>query len=367
MNNVFEKIDDLFEDELDDFTSLKNDYSNRRLHLSRYDRMVKDIVTSIKEEEYILDPDFQRNFVWNNDKCSKLIESILINVPIPNIYASDDAQGKWIIVDGVQRMTALNRFYNNKFKLKHLEILTEINDKCYNELDEKFKNVLDKGNISIILLEEDTSPNIKFDIFMRLNTGGEELKPQELRNCLYRGKLNDAIKNDMANDDNFRKILPKGNIKEAYKRMEDIELVLRFLALDNDFSYKKFSFNTYNGNLKLFLNNYMSKFKNVDEHYINEQSIKFKSSIKKIVEIFGEKIFLRENGKFNKSIYDMLMICASNNNFDKINKSEVARKLKDMLVNDVDFNETLKKSTSSKENIVKRISKCDEVIQSCKV
>ena len=201
---------------------------------------------------------------------------------------------------------------------------------------------------------------------MRLNTGGEELKPQELRNCLYRGNFNDAIKNNMANDDNFRKILPKGDIKEVYKRMEDIELVLRYLALDNDFSYTKFIFNSYTGNLKLFLNNYMAKFKNSNEQFIKEQSIKFKSSVKKIVEIFGNNIFLRENGKFNKSIYDMLMICVSHNNFENIDKEKLMLKMKDLLNNDKEFNETLKKSTSSKENIIKRIVKCDKIIQNCK-
>ena len=267
MNKIVETIDDIFDKEQDDGLILKNEYSNRRLHLSRYDRMVRDIVLSIKSNEYILDPDFQRNFVWNKEKCSKLIESILINVPIPNIYASDDTNGKWIIVDGIQRLTALNNFYNDEFKLQHLEILTELNNKKYSELDDKYRIALDKGNISIILLEEDTSPNIKFDIFMRLNTGGEELKPQELRNCLYRGKFNDAIKNEMADDVNFRRILPKGNNKEVYKRMEDIELVLRFLALDNDIQYNKFTFNSYTGNLKSFLNNYMSNHKNADEQY----------------------------------------------------------------------------------------------------
>lgn len=367
MNKIVETIDDIFDKEQDDGLILKNEYSNRRLHLSRYDRMVRDIVLSIKSNEYILDPDFQRNFVWNKEKCSKLIESILINVPIPNIYASDDTNGKWIIVDGIQRLTALNNFYNDEFKLQHLEILTELNNKKYSELDDKYRIALDKGNISIILLEEDTSPNIKFDIFMRLNTGGEELKPQELRNCLYRGKFNDAIKNEMADDANFRRILPKGNNKEVYKRMEDIELVLRFLALDNDFLYNKFTFNSYTGNLKSFLNNYMSKYKNADEQYINDQSIKFKTTVEKIIDIFGDKIFLRENGKFNKSIYDMIMICVANNNFDRIDKKKLTCKMKDMLTRDANFTETLKKSTSSKENIVKRISKCDELIQSCKV
>ena len=93
----------------------------RKLYIKPYDRMVKDLVVEIEEKQIILDPDYQRNYVWGNDKASLLIESILLNIPIPVIYASEDFDGKWVIVDGLQRLYSLKRYCNDEFKLSGLE------------------------------------------------------------------------------------------------------------------------------------------------------------------------------------------------------------------------------------------------------
>ena len=166
----------------------------RKLFIKPYDRMVKDLVGEIDSGMVILDPDYQRNYVWSNTKASSLVESILLNIPIPVIYASEDEEGKWIIVDGLQRLFSLKRFYDDQFKLAGLETLEELNGFKYSKLEESAQKRLDRGELRVIVLQNDSDPNIQFDIFMRLNTGAVKLNEQELRNCLYRGKLNNLIK-----------------------------------------------------------------------------------------------------------------------------------------------------------------------------
>lgn len=106
----------------------------RKLIIKPYDRMVKDLVVDINDDMIILDPDYQRNYIWDNKKASLLIESILLNIPIPVIYASEDANGKWIVVDGLQRLYSLKRYYANELKLTGLETLPELNGKNYEGL-----------------------------------------------------------------------------------------------------------------------------------------------------------------------------------------------------------------------------------------
>ena len=101
----------------------------RKLTTQAYDKSVSDVVRMICEKELILDPDYQRNYVWDNKKASKLIESIILNVPIPVIYVSEEQDSSWSVIDGLQRLNSLKRFFDGKFKLSGLEILYELN-KC---------------------------------------------------------------------------------------------------------------------------------------------------------------------------------------------------------------------------------------------
>lgn len=160
----------------------------------------------IDDGDLLLDPDYQRNYVWDNKKASLLVESFLLNVPIPVIYVCEDDDGRWNVVDGLQRLESLRRFFANEFKLRGLEVLQELDGFQYSTLNPKAARLLRNGILRIILIFKESHPDIKYEIFMRLNRGSIRLTEQELRNCLYRGKFNDLLK-ELRNNNQFLRIL----------------------------------------------------------------------------------------------------------------------------------------------------------------
>lgn len=160
--------------------------NERKLHTQAYDKSISDLISKIKNEDIILNPQYQRNYVWDNTKASLLIESILLNVPIPVLYMAEDEDSRWNVVDGLQRLYSLKRFFDDEFKLTNLDVLQELKGKKYSQLrDEKPGRILRNGIIRTVVISQDSHHEIKYDIFMRLNRGSIKLNEQELRNCLY--------------------------------------------------------------------------------------------------------------------------------------------------------------------------------------
>jgi Protein of unknown function DUF262 len=222
-------------------------------------------------------PSFQRGYVWDRNRATKLIESILLHVPIPLIYTAEEEDGREVVIDGQQRLTSCFSFiegffpptasdlerskagYEVKkrpFRLGRMKILTDLEGKGYSQLPDDLKKTLDRYGLQVIKISKESHPDVKFEIFERLNTGSVALADQEIRNCIYRGPYNDLI-NKLANTDAFRKTL--GLSAEA-KRMQDVEMVLRFLAFN-----EKTHLN-YNHKMKGFLNAHMR-----DNRYLSEE------------------------------------------------------------------------------------------------
>ncbi|WDC83741.1 hypothetical protein PL321_14470 [Caloramator sp. mosi_1] len=143
-------------------------------------------------------------------------------------------------------------------------MLTELNNLKYKDLDSKVRRILNNGILRVILILSDSDSEIKYDIFMRLNQGSVKLNEQELRNCLYRGKLNNLIK-DLANNQKLMKIL---GLKAPHKRMNDRELILRYFALSDNYDKQTYKLNNYKGKIKTFLNYYMEKNKNIEDEHV---------------------------------------------------------------------------------------------------
>lgn len=324
-------FDDDSEDYMDDFEVSPK--LKRTLDIKKYDRMIKDIISSIEDGSIILTPDYQRNYLWDNKKSSKLIESILLNIPIPVIYASEEKDGKWNIVDGLQRLNTLSRFYKDEFKLTGLEVLSELNNKKYSELSDSLKSKIDRGDLSIILLLDSSSPDIQYDIFMRLNTGAVQLNEQELRNCLYRGTLNDLIKNEMINNSDFKALF---NLNTLHKRMIDVEIILRYLAFSENYHSGSNEIENYDGRIKNIINKFMIKYQNADKDVLEHFKEKFYENIKKCNVVFGKKAFKKMNsqGKYetriNRPLYETIMIC-----FEKYSLEELSEK-KDLILRETE-------------------------------
>ena len=334
----------------------------RKIRTQAYDKSIEDTVRMIENNRIFLQPDFQRySGVWDLKTSSLLIESILLNVPIPPIYVAEEEDGTWNIIDGLQRLTTFKEFYSGKFKLRGLESLKELNKLEYKTLNQKAKTILDNGNLRIVLITKESHPEMKYDIFMRLNRGSVKLTEQELRNCLYRGKLNDLIKN-LRNNKNLLNIL---NLTEPHHRMIDAELILRYLAISEKYDNIENKINGYNGIMRSFLNEYMNERRDITDKDIVMLENKFNDTLDKVYAVFERNAFRRieENGEYykwiNKSIFDFIMLSFEKYDKNKLisKKHEIINSLKDIVNNNIEFEQAITVGTSEPKKLKYRLSK----------
>lgn len=276
---------------------------------------VKSIKSMLDSEDYKLDPEYQRRKRWDNGKKSRLIESFIMNVPLPPIFLYEYDYSKFEVMDGLQRLTTIYDFYNGDFALEDMGYWKELEGKKYNELPEEIQKGIDRRYISSIVLLEETAKTpeeaeeLKQIVFERLNSGGEKLTAQETRNALYNGDFNQLCiklsKNEKfkimwdipINDDDLLQ-------SETYRKMDDVELVLRF------FAYR--FLDTLTGSVESFLDSYLKNANNFPKETLERLEQLFNNTIDTVFEIFGEEAFLppkyeRQTNKPQKTIYDPLM------------------------------------------------------------
>lgn len=162
----------------------------RRVYSDKRDRSIFELYRQYQKGNLELRPEFQRLHVWDNSKSSRLIESVLWEVPIPVIYLSEESDSKYSVIDGQQRLNAFIKFLENNLRLSGLAILTELNGKRFQDMPKDLQDKFENATIRIIEIRKESNPDVRFDIFERLNTGAVQLNAQELRNCIYRGEYN---------------------------------------------------------------------------------------------------------------------------------------------------------------------------------
>jgi len=338
----------------------------RRILAQPYDYSVQDIVDKIKAKDIDLKPDYQRNYVWaTNDKeehkCSRLIESLLLNIPIPVIYFAEQAETlKYEVIDGQQRLYTFQRFLNNEFKLNGLEIRDDVNDKNYSELDRKDRDEIRKRSIRAIVILNESDSEIKYEVFERLNLGSIQLTPQEIRNNTLRGSFNDLLK-ELANEPLFQKMLNL-RLKSDQKNMAHEELVLRFFAY-HDSGYKRVK------NLSFFLTEYLKNNQNPSAQELKDFKELFSNTIKLVHKYLGEHAFSSfgtKTGKWtkksNRSLYDAEMLAFSDfiGKKIKITPKIFMTKLETLMA-DKNFRKSLHSQAGGKM-IQKRVSEIKNII-----
>ena len=239
---------------------------------------VQTLYERYKDGDIVLDPDFQRNFVWSNQKSSNLIESLLLNIPLPLIFTSEFDDDKEEVVDGQQRLTAIFSFLDGRFPdpkgkgevfrlSKKLKLMAhQIGGKTFKELDKSYQKQIKDHGLQIVCIGKDSQQDVKFEMFERLNTNITPLNAQELRNCLYRGPYNDFLKRMALNDD-YRFILNKPT---AHARMFDVENVLMFCTF-----YHRSS-DHYTKSLKQTMNEEMREWQSISSAEEGELERQFK-------------------------------------------------------------------------------------------
>ncbi len=327
-----------------------------------------------KKGHLILQPDFQRQYVWDSTKASKLIESAILQIPLPIVYLSEEKDGKEYVIDGQQRLTSFFAFIDGlfpdgkHFKLSGLNVHAELNGKKFNELSDDLQNKINSYGVHTITFLKNSSENLKFEIFERLNTGSVQLNDQELRNCLYRGNFNIALK-EMASDPDFMYIC---GLKAPDKRMKDIELVLRFCAF-----YHK-TYLKYKAPIRSFLNIEAQENRTITDKNLSELKIAFKNSCQIIRSLLDKNAFKRfykgkdgqingfwEPNKFNTSLYDILMYSFANEDKNKVyqNLDSIKEALIYLMTEDQEFIDSIELSTSSVQAVTTRFDKWRDALR----
>ena len=249
--------------------------------IDKCDRSLAELKRWKDEGDLIIDPEWQRNYVWTKRQASKLIESFLLNIPVPVIYLAKTHEDQYEVIDGLQRLTSAFDFFDNKFRLADLGIRKDLNGKRFKDLDRPGQKKLKNSVLRSFELPSDTDADIHFVVFERLNTGGTKLNEMEIRNCLYRGKLNDLVK-DLAVDEDFVKCVSE---KTLSRRMKDRTFVLRFLAF-----YERTHRKCKTG-IKKFLNEFLDTYRNPNEQKLREYRDVFKHCMKASLTVFGSDGF----------------------------------------------------------------------------
>lgn len=331
----------------DDISVLTNE---RKLHTQALDLSVQTLVEQWGNNTLIL-PEIQREYVWDNGKASRLIESLLLNIPIPVLYFAETAQAKYEIIDGHQRVSSIARFLGNEFKLSGLAVLREYKNCQFHKLPEREQRFLKMRTLRVIIISVESHPNMKFEVFERLNTGAISLNAQELRNSIYRGPFNQLLR-ELAKNKTFREILGSKNPR---KRMVDEELILRFFALRGRLG-------TYRPSLKRFLNNYMGDVQKLDPGGIAGMRELFEHTIEAVRRHLGRYAFrvMDSSGKptesaINRAIFDAQMLAASWSVFPDDLPSRAAVKEVAELYKAGDFMDAIQRATGDRTRILKRL------------
>ncbi|HDR8951121.1 DUF262 domain-containing protein [Burkholderia vietnamiensis] len=243
-----------------------------------YDMVIKDAID--------VSPHYQRRDRWPIEKQSALIESFLLNVPVPPVFLSEDEYGRYSVIDGKQRITAICDFLRGDLRLKGLDRFIELENSTFHDLPSPLQNALYvRPYIRVTTLLQQSDPTLKYEVFLRLNTGGDSLKAQEIRNVAYSGPLNDMLV--ALSDQPFLKDRLKitSDKSAAYRNMDDVEHVLRFFMLRERWE-------SVGNSLSQAMDEFMARNRDAEPNALSHQ---FLRSLSACEEIWGRRAFQKPN------------------------------------------------------------------------
>jgi hypothetical protein len=338
---------------------------DRRLITQPYDLVVEALIDQIKGGTIFLRPlterpSFQRRYVWTDVLASRLIESILLNVPIPPCYLSQNEDYELDVIDGQQRLFSVYRFIDNRFPLAGLEVLTELNKLRFHELPPKQQRQIKTHTLRCILITNESHPEIKFDVFERLNTNTVPLNAQEIRNCIYRGALNDLLQDAVAYPP-WLKIIGR---KQPDKRMRDEELALRF------FAFWLHGVGSYRTPQKHWLNEAAKKGRKYSEDQISElKGVWIRAIDTSLAWFDAEECFRRlpieRSRAVNRALFDLVMMSAAK--IDPQNASNLRNQVREryisLLTEDNEFKDLISRAVDHTKRTKRRYEIWNQVMK----
>lgn len=321
-------INDVYEKEEEEFDQEAYPFDPKHISIDKKSITMDAIIRRLKQGTIILRPDFQREEVWTQENKSRLIESLLLNIPITMFYVSADADGNFTVVDGLQRLSAIRDFVlKEKFRstdtstlgdgmrLVGLEFLTKYEGLTFNQLPVNMQNRINETEFTFTIINPGTPEEVKRNIFKRINTGGVALNPQEIRNALYAGKSTSLLKK-LTELPVFKKITTKS---VSHDRMDDYEVVLRalsFLIRDAEAYPKNGNMDKFLSDTMMILNSYPSFNSREIKRLIATEGLElscihcdriesiedlFRLSITRAIKLFGKHAFRKSYGSGKKS------------------------------------------------------------------
>lgn len=334
---------------LEDIESGRNNLKTDRLDMS-----FGEIISMYERGEIIINPEFQRFYRWTDYQKSRFLESVILGIPVPPIFVAEDTNGRWELVDGLQRLSSILSFFGilktmpekNNWKLESGDIVKSLEGFSQTDLPMKIQLNIKRATCRVEIIKWDSVYDMRYELFNRLNTGGTPLTDQEIRNCIYRGvssKFNDFLKK-LSSNQKFIELVDATpqQISELYLE----ELVLRFLSMIHNIN-----------NIKLSMGQHMSEFMKsavLDENFNYQKYESIFSQTINILHPCGDKLFRSKNNVFATGFYDTIMIGIAENLhiYSGVSKG----KIQDKVIKEVKNDELIKKiSRSGGNNSVQRV------------
>lgn len=360
-----EKI--IIDDNIVSDVNIVNPFSTKDIKVTNATIALSSLISRLEHNEIDLNPDFQRNDnLWNRKKMSRLIESILLKLPLPVFYFDVTDPSKWIVVDGLQRLSTLKKFIvDKKLKLYNLEFLAQLNDKNYEDLDRSLKRVIDETQIVTYQIEAQTPKEVRYSIFNRINTGGLSLNAQEIRQALNQKGQGVNFLKEICENDIFKKV-----VGISSQRMADRELALRFIA------FKLTHYTEFKGpDMGTFLDNAMDMLDKIDDVSILDQikndffdSLLFSEKVLGQKHRFSRSLAIKDNIRaLNRSLFDVISVCFSeieDKNKFLLEKETFVNKFKNLLLDQKgEFSKSITEGTSSKSVVETRFRIMNKLIK----
>lgn len=350
----------------DDKIVMDNPFNPKDIDIKTKTMSMDNIIKRLKEDEIDLAPDFQRNMnLWDDEKQSRLIESLLIKFPLPAFYFDGSDDNKWLVVDGLQRLSAIKNFVvDQTLRLTGLEFLEKLNGHTFAELPRTFQRQIEEAEIISYVINPGTPEDVKFNIFKRINTGGLVLEPQEIRHALNQG-IPARFVAELAQLDEFKRAT--GYVISS-KRMLDREFVTRFISFYiNDP-------NDYKPDLDTFMTKSMGQIKHLSKKERDEIKRNFSEAMKCVMAIFGKWAFRKvyditeKRRPINKALFEVWSVMLARLNDSQrhaiINNKELVFERFIILMNmDNFFVSSITSSTGDKSRIKYRFSEIENLLK----
>lgn len=364
-NDIIRLDKDTPEDQ-DEGTLYPYDPTKEDIDIREDPQTVFELIRKFNQGKIIIDPDFQRNVVWKHEQKSQFIESVILNFPLPPWYVNQTVEGKYIIVDGLQRTSSLYDFVNDKFELKGLKALTHLNTYRFSDLaalEGDYQTRIEDKKLTLYIIKPSVSSKVIIDIFNRINTGGTQLNQQEVRNCIFSGKSTKLLK-ELSEKDYFKDAIDGGISSD---RMKDREAILRYLAF-KIFDYEK----DYFSDMSDFLERAMKKINQMDDE--NKEILKkdFERVMKLTINFFGKHNFRlfttdkngnRQRGRINIALMESVAYFFSiqNDQFLVLHQDQIKNNF-DRLLENPEYLDAIRSATSGKAKVTARFNIAQKIL-----